>query len=177
MDNSNKLTDLEKKLDIVQNRLMIQRNKQRFRETKLKRSYGKMFLMAGALDYYAKDVVVSDKDVIEIGALIITAKCNNFKIAIILGALNLTFEKCKEDSYYQNCVDLGTQFYESKELPEPNSFFLGVALKATKLLADFKNIPLCEEIGDQLFTENKQRKLEKYNQYIAQKNVKIDVLE
>ena len=171
-----KLNALEKKLITVENRLMLERNKKRFMETKQKRSYGKMFLIAGALEYY-DNPVLSDKETIELGALVITAKCDCHKIAIILGALKMTLDKCNDDKYLQNCINIGDQFYESNKLDSPYNFFLGVSLKAQKILSDSKNIPLCNEIGDQLFTENKNRKLEAYRKYIAQKNDSMNVLE
>ena len=172
VSDTKKLNALEKKLITVENRLMLERNKKRFRETKQKRSYGKMFLIAGALDYY-DEPILTDKETIELGALIITTKCNCYKIAVILGALNMTLKKCNDDKYLQNCINIGDQFYESNKLESPYNFFLGVSLKAQKLLSDSKNITLCNEIGDQLFTENKNRKLEKYKEYMANKTATI----
>jgi NAD(P)H-hydrate repair Nnr-like enzyme with NAD(P)H-hydrate dehydratase domain len=169
MAGTKKIINLEKKLSVVENRLMLEKNKARFRETKQKRSYGKMFLIAGALDYY-DEPILTDKETIELGALVITAKCDCYKIAVILGALKVVLKKCDDDKYLQNCIDIGDQFYETKKLDNPNNFFLGVALKAHKLLSDSGNIPICDKIGDQLFTENKNLKLEIYKKYTAEKN-------
>jgi NAD(P)H-hydrate repair Nnr-like enzyme with NAD(P)H-hydrate dehydratase domain len=164
-----KIINLEKKLSVVENRLMLERNKVRFKETKLKRSYGKMFLIAGALDYY-DEPILTDKETIELGALVITAKCDNHKLAVILGALNMIFKKCSDNEYLQKCIIIGDQYYETKKLDKPNNLFLGIAFKAHKFLSDSRNIQLCNKIGNQLFTENKKRKLELYKKYTAEKN-------
>jgi len=170
MNDPEKLIRLEKKLKRTQNRLLLEINKRRFKETKQKISYGKMFLIAGALDYYERDII-SDRETIELGALVINANCEQYKISVILGALNIVFKKCCDDKYLQNCINIGDQFYESNKLDAPNNFFLGVALKSKKILSNTKNISKCDEIGDQLFTANKMRKLEKYKKYLAEKMV------
>jgi len=174
MNNPDKLKLLEKKLKQTENRLMLERNKRRFMETKQKRSYGKMFVIAGAGNH-VDITVMQDRDIIEMGALVITAKCDSFNIGTILGALHLIFDKCQDSSFKSACVDLGISFYQTKKLSDPECFLLGVALSAKRILENTERIEKCKVIGDELFIENKRQKLERYKKYLAEKNASMKV--
>ena len=171
-DNSQKIITLNSKISRLDDRILYEKSKTRFRDAKQKRSFGKMFVMAGAGKYVNVASLV-DRDIIQIGSVLVTVGCTNYKIAIILGGLKSVFDMCLKPEYHGMCNKLGLDYYDKHVLQYPQSLFLGIAIYLKKLLDDTSNHDQFNCAGDLIFKENKLAKLAKYKQYLATKYGKI----
>mgnify|MGYP003665846175 CR=1 FL=1 len=171
MSVSNNLLALKKRLSQLENKIELEKSRARFKDTKQKRSFGKIMILAGAGKYI--DVKsMSDRDIIMVGALVVTANLPAYKISHILGALSLIFEKCNDQSFKEACEIKGGQFYDDKKLEDPHSLFLGVSLYAKEILTSTNDLEKIHEIGNSIFEKSKAIKKAKYLEYKMKNMVK-----
>lgn len=173
MDNAEKINLLEKRLFQLEQRIRDEKTYERTKEAKRKRSLGTMLIMPGATQYYnPKDYPFNF--VIVLGSLFyIVGIESKFKLSILLGACFTIFQKVKDDNELKNeLVKNGKLHYEQYTLTKerktkddaleyPLDFFLGVVIAAKEFILIDKNIDYCHEVGDKIFTERRNRKMQK----------------
>jgi len=170
---SNKIKSLEKKIDQLANRISLQKTKERFLEKKRKTSLGKIFIMAGARDFFDQ----KNKNfsfVIGLGGLFYIAEMQDYKLSVLLGVCHLMFERLGNDNEaIKYIATVGDDFYyaylnmkksseKTSALEHPLNFFLGIIVEAKKFLNSDEKIEQCHQIGDKMFIELKNKKIEKY---------------
>ena len=172
--NIGKIKNLEKKVDQIANRISLQKNKERFLEKKRKTSLGKIFIIAGARDFFdheAKPFIF----VIALGGLFYIAEMQDRKLSVLLGACHLMFEKFGNDDETVKYVStIGNNLYanyllrkklikkDNKQkdvtLEYPLNFFLAIIIEAKNFLTSDEKIEQCHEIGDRIFVDLKNKK-------------------
>ncbi len=175
MDSLEKLKKLEFRLFQLNNRIKSTKQNHRFNDTKIKRSFGKVFIIAGAGNYLDIENML-DHEVIQLGALVVATKCHEMRMAAVLGALFLACSNCKEKEYFNECEKLGSEFHEgNKKLSYPFTILMGISIQARKLLDSIGQFERLTTLGDQLFTDHKLKKMRRYQMYLSKKNDKLSL--
>ena len=173
MDNAEKINLLEKRLFQLEQRIRDEKTYQRTKEAKRKRSLGTMLIIAGATNYYNPKNYPFNF-VIVLGSLFyIVGIESKFKLSILLGACFTIFQKVKNDgelkselikngrSYYEQYTVTKERKTKDDELEYPLDFFLGVVIAAKEFILTDKNIDYCHEVGDKIFIERRNKKIQK----------------
>ena len=178
MSNKSKIQALEKKIDQLANRISLQKNKERFLAQKRKTTLGKIFIMAGARKFFNGESKPFNF-VIGLGGLFYIVEMQDRKLSVLLGACHLMFEKFGNDDEMVKYVSMiGDNFYadylsekrlrkednkqKEEKLEYPLNFFLGVIVEAKNFLTSDEKITQCHEIGDRMFNDLKNKKIENY---------------
>ena len=186
MSNKYKIKSLEKKVDQLSRQILLQKNKARFIESKRKTSLGKIFIMAGARNFFDRESK-SFSFVIALGGLFYIAEMQDRKLSVLLGVCHLMFERFgNENEAIKNISTVGDNFYyeylQIKKLQQetknqkqemlgyPLNFFLGIIVQAKNFLISDENISRCHAIGDTMFVNLKTKKIENYKNNLTNKN-------
>jgi len=186
---TNKIKTLKKKLTQIDARISDAKNLARHKESKRKRSLGRILIMAGATNFYNVD----DKPfnfIMSLGGLFYILDFQDFKLSVILGSCHSVISEIKNHqelqselvkkskSYYQDylirkAVSQKSRTNKNTELEQPLFLLLGVLLKAKSLLIDDGSIDKYNQLGDNIFIQHKIKQQQKYQEYLKQKNKEI----
>ncbi len=152
---------LEKKIKQVEARISAQRFLARKKDTQIKRSLGRVFLLSGISEIVDTSKLTPQETII-IGGLAKVSGLNTFKLSQFLGAINIAVSACHDMIFVDECKKLGEDFYaDDKKLSYPFTLFLGIMIKANQYLASDEHIPKAHEIGNALFERHGAKQSEK----------------
>ena len=174
--NIGKIKSLEKKIDQIANRISLQKNKERFLEKKRKTTLGKIFIIAGARDFFDHEEKPFSF-IIALGGLFYIAEMQDRKLSVLLGACHLMFKKFgKDDVVVKHVSTVGDNFYadyllgkksveennkpKNSTLAYPLNFFLGIIFEGKNFLTSDEKTTQCHEIGDRMFVDLKNKRIE-----------------
>ena len=174
MDTLDRLNKLEYHLFQLNNRIKLAKQSHRFKDTKIKRSFGKIFIISGAGSFI--DIQpLKDNEVIQLGAFVVAEECHHYKMSAVLAALYLTCVNCNNDPFNKKCITLGVDYYTGdKQLSFPYSLLMGIVIEAKKLLDKIGEFERLSILGDQLFQQHKLKKMTRYREYLERKNAIIE---
>ena len=166
---------LENKIKQVEARISAQRFLARKKDTQMKRSLGRVFLLSGIAKIVDTSKLTPQETII-IGGLAKASGLNIFKLSQFLGAINITVRACHDMIFIDGCKKIGEDFYtDEKKLSYPFTLFLGIMIKANQYLINDDNIQKAHEVGNVLFdhhhAKQSEKRLNRYTQKIGKKHV------
>ena len=166
---------LEKKIKQVEARISAQRFLARKKDTQIKRSLGRVFLLSGIAKIVDTSKLTPQETII-IGGLAKASGLNIFKLSQFLGAINITVRACHDMIFIDECKKIGEYFYtDEKKLSYPFTLFLGIMVKANQYLTNDDNIQKAHEVGNVLFEHHRAKQSEKRLNRFTQKTGKNHV--